>query len=78
MPSYTYFGSIFYKAYSKILNLQEQNIEAKRIDELAKKEQQFLDEFWWDAEKQAYNELCHPETFLWLQQGDRYSGFQSA
>jgi hypothetical protein len=51
-----------YKAYSKILILQGKTNEAERFMMLAKKEQQFLNDFWWDSNKGKYRSILYADN----------------
>ena len=48
-----------YKAYSEILKLNGENAEAEKMSDSAEKEQQFLDDFWWDEEKEKYKSIMY-------------------
>jgi hypothetical protein len=50
-----------YKAYSKILTLNGKSTEANTYLKKAKREQQFLDEFWWDNEKNQYRSVQYTD-----------------
>jgi len=50
-----------YKAYSDILNQSGQSAEANMYLQKAKREQQFLDSFWWDQQKQEYRSIQYAD-----------------
>ena len=50
-----------YKAYSEILKQSGQSAEADKYLQKAKTEQQFLDNFWWDREKQEYRSIQYAD-----------------
>ncbi len=50
-----------YTAYSEILRQAGQSAEANKYLQKAKKEQQFLDQFWWDNEKQQYRSIQYAD-----------------
>lgn len=51
-----------YKAYSEMLKQSGQSAEADKHQQKAKREQQFLDEFWWDTEKQEYRSIQYADN----------------
>lgn len=60
-----------YKAYSKILTLNGKPNEAAIYLKKAKREQKFLDEFWWDKQKQEYRSVQYVDkSFDYLMIGD--------
>jgi len=65
-----------YKAYAEILKLNGETAEAKKMSVLAEKEQQFLDDFWWDEEKHKYKSIMYADkTFDYFLVG-RNQAFQ--
>lgn len=59
-----------YKAYSEILKTKGEIVEAEKYTSLAQKEQQFLDEFWWDIEKEKYRTFLYADkTFDYFMVG---------
>lgn len=50
-----------YKAYSEILKQSGQSAEANKYLLKAISEQQFLDEFWWDKERQEYRSIQYQD-----------------
>ena len=59
-----------YKAYAEILLLRGEKIESNKFKEKAKREQDFLDEFWWDEEKTEYRSILYKdETFDYFMVG---------
>jgi len=50
-----------FRAYSEILKQSGQSAEAKKYFQKAEKEQQFLDEFWWDTSKQEYRSIQYAD-----------------
>lgn len=51
-----------YKAYAEILVLKGEVEEAHKYFGFAKKEQQFLNEYWWDAEKGKYKSILYADN----------------
>ena len=51
-----------YRAYSEILKLSGENLEAERMADLAVKEEQFLNRFWWDEEKGKYRSILYADN----------------
>ncbi len=50
-----------YQSYAEILKLQGKSDKAEKFDNLAEKEQQFLNDFWWDAEQQKYRSILYAD-----------------
>lgn len=48
-----------YKAYSEMLALRNDLPQSLKYAEKAQQEQEFLDEFWWDTEKQAFRSIMY-------------------
>jgi hypothetical protein len=48
-----------YKAYSEMLALRDDLPQSLKYAEKAQQEQEFLDEFWWDTEKQAFRSIMY-------------------
>jgi hypothetical protein len=60
-----------YKAYSKILALNGNTAEAKTYLSKAKREQQFLNEYWWDKNKKQYKSVQYVDkSFDYFMIGD--------
>ncbi len=60
-----------YKAYSEMLKLRGEISESNTYKEKAKREQDFLDEFWWDSEKKEYRSILYEdETFDYFMVGN--------
>ena len=60
-----------YSAYAEMLQLSGQSAKANEYIEKAKREQAFMDEFWWDDAKQAYRSIWYEdETFDYFMVGD--------
>jgi hypothetical protein len=51
-----------YKAYSEILAASGQSAEAIKYLKRAKREQEFLEELWWDKEKQEYRSIHYADS----------------
>ena len=59
-----------YKAYSEMLMLRGEEMESNKYKEKAKREQDFLDEFWWDDDKNEYRSILYEdETFDYFMVG---------
>ncbi|MFT6807315.1 MAG: hypothetical protein ACJA01_000535 [Saprospiraceae bacterium] len=59
-----------YKAYSEMLKLRGEVTESNKYKEKAKQEEEFLDEFWWDNERQEYRSILYEdETFDYFMVG---------
>jgi len=50
-----------YKAYAEILNQTGKPAEASKYQIKAKREQKFLEEFWWDNKKQQYRSIQYAD-----------------
>ncbi|MCE7995738.1 MAG: hypothetical protein HEP71_27410 [Roseivirga sp.] len=60
-----------YKAYAEILGLSGRIDESKKYLKKATREQKFLDDFWWDNERQAYRSIQYSDrNFDYFMVGD--------
>ncbi|PHQ61256.1 MAG: hypothetical protein COC08_05645 [Maribacter sp.] len=60
-----------YTAYSEMLKLTGELKKSKEYKEKAQREQEFLDEFWWDKEKQEYRSVLYADkTFDYFMVGE--------
>ncbi len=60
-----------YRSYSEILKLQGKTNDVEKFKNLAIREQQFLNDFWWDSEKQEYRSILYADkTFDYFMVGD--------
>jgi len=50
-----------YKAYSEMLSLRGKSNLSLKYEERAQKEQEFLDQFWYDTEKQEYRSVLYED-----------------
>jgi len=50
-----------YKAYSEMLMVRGEIAKSKKYNEKAEREQEFLDEFWWDNEKKEYRSILYED-----------------
>jgi hypothetical protein len=67
-------GSIVaaYKAYAEILNSNGDSVMATNYLKKAKREQQFLNDFWWDKKKAAYRSIQYADkSFDYFMVGDK-------
>lgn len=58
-----------YKAYAKILELNGEKDLSKTMHKLAEKEEQFLNEFWWDKDKGKYKSILYSDgtfDYFWV------------
>ena len=51
-----------YKAYSEMLSIRGELDKSKEYREKAQREQEFLDEYWWDTEKRAYRSILYADN----------------
>ena len=60
-----------YQAYAEILNISGDSIKSNTYSAKALEEQKFLDDFWWDDEKQEYRSILYTDnTFDYFMIGD--------
>lgn len=60
-----------YAAYADMLELSGQTAEAREYEEKAQREQQFLNAFWWDQDKQTYRSIWYADdSFDYFMVGD--------
>lgn len=60
-----------YKAYYEILELTGESVKAAEIRTKMEREQAFLDDFWWDDEKEAYRSIWYEDdTFDYFMVGE--------
>jgi len=60
-----------YKAYAKILEQSGESTQAEAYVKKAAKEQQFLDDFWWDEKSNTYRSIWYADkTFDYFMVGD--------
>jgi len=60
-----------YKAYYEILELTGESVEAAEIRTKVEREQAFLDDFWWDDQKEAYRSIWYEDdTFDYFMVGE--------
>lgn len=60
-----------YKAYAEILKLTGRSGESKKYFKKAEREQKFLDDFWWDDQRQAYRSIQYADrNFDYFMVGD--------
>jgi hypothetical protein len=60
-----------YKSYAQILTLNGQEAEAKMFEKKSKTEQQFLNDFWWDKQRNEYKSVQYEDkSFDYSMVGD--------